>query len=270
MPLVYLDCNGAPIEEGSALFKTLEALDRLPHPVEVQTSQKAPRPRKPKNRGLTRQILDTRRQPKKVRIDTASYLPRTHSERPSNRRGRPPVQYGNRIPFLLHLIREVERVSELALDREIDRAEQAEAAAQLTALANQLLNPITTTSLIRIMPVEPVDRAFNRLDLDDEPTPTDGILPDWLDDIISGALVWNDSISNNTHKLSPFWMRRIVTQLTAISTADVVRLTGLSKRGAQMYVSNATTACELALMHASHLYQLKQGSDQPVATPKAA
>jgi hypothetical protein len=266
MPLVYLDCNGAPIEEGSALLKTLDALDRLPHPVEVQTSQKAPRPRKPKSRGLARQILDTRRQPKKVRIDTASYLPRTHSERPSNRRGRPPVQYGNRIPFLLHLIREVGRGSELALDREID---SAEAAAQLTALANQLLNPITTISLIQIVPVEPVGRALNRLDLDDEPTPTDGILPDWLDDIISGALVWSDGKST-AHKLSPFWMRRIVTQLTTISTADVVRLTGLSKRAAQMYVSNATTACELALMHASNLYPLKQVSAQPVATPQVA
>lgn len=183
---MYLDCNGAPIVEGSPLFNTLEALGRLPAP--------AARLRKPRSRPLVRKLLDARRLPQSVRIDTTTYQPAGYTEGKRGR-GKPPVQYLNRLPFFLHLLQRIE------------------------------------------------PDLFNTISL----------IPDWLDDIIAGSLVWGEGKST-AHKLSPFWMKRIVTELPVITSAGVVQLTGLSRRAAQMYVSNATAACELALMHAAKLY----------------
>jgi hypothetical protein len=86
------------------------------------------------------------------------------------------------------------------------------------------------------------------------------ILPDWLENIISGALTWRDSKDDNTHKLSPFRMRAIMTMLPVISTDAVMALPSDSRRGkrrgksigkrtAQYYVKAAVVACSLAAMH---------------------
>ncbi|MGY3856598.1 hypothetical protein [Aeromonas intestinalis] len=70
-------------------------------------------------------------------------------------------------------------------------------------------------------------------------------LPVWLDDIISGALVWNDA-KGTAHKLSPFWMRKVI-MLPVISTAIVMELTGLQKSTASRYVANGILACKFIL-----------------------
>lgn len=78
------------------------------------------------------------------------------------------------------------------------------------------------------------------------------ILPDWLEDIISGALTWRDSAGDNTHKLSPHRMRFIMTTFPQISTAAVMAMPShkpIGKRAAQYYVKAAMVACGLASMH---------------------
>lgn len=88
------------------------------------------------------------------------------------------------------------------------------------------------------------DRMIDGLLVEDDAPEVDG-LPVWLDDIISGALVWNDSKST-AHKLSPFWMRKVI-MLPVISTASIMELTGLKKRAATYYMKNGILACRFIL-----------------------
>lgn len=86
------------------------------------------------------------------------------------------------------------------------------------------------------------------------------ILPDWLEDIISGALTWRDGAGDNTHKLSPTRMRIIMTALPQISTKVVMAIPnykrkgkrrgmGIGERAAQYYVKAAVLACDQAVQH---------------------
>ncbi|HCH52693.1 MAG TPA: hypothetical protein DE109_04105 [Aeromonas sp.] len=86
------------------------------------------------------------------------------------------------------------------------------------------------------------------------------VLPDWLEDIISGALTWRESECDNTHKLSPYIMRATMTMLPTISTKAVMAIPtvkrkgkrrgkGISERAARYYVQAAVVACDLAVMH---------------------
>lgn len=87
--------------------------------------------------------------------------------------------------------------------------------------------------------------AGDRVSMQDDDTPEVSGLPLWLDDIISGALVWDDA-KGTAHKLSPFWMRKVV-MLPVISTATIMELTGLSKQSASRYMTNGILACKFIL-----------------------
>lgn len=82
-------------------------------------------------------------------------------------------------------------------------------------------------------------------------------LPVWLDDLISGAMVWSDAAKDNTHKLSPFWMRQVI-MLPVISTTIIMELTGLSRQSANRYMVNGILVCKLILreLHKQEMAEL--------------
>lgn len=103
---------------------------------------------------------------------------------------------------------------------------------------------------------------------EDDDAPEVSGLPVWLDDIISGALVWNDAAKDNTHKLSPFWMRKVI-MLPVISTSCIMELTGLSKQSASRYMTNSILACKLILreLHKQDMVELGETEDSNGNSP---
>ncbi|MEZ6954294.1 MULTISPECIES: hypothetical protein [unclassified Aeromonas] len=109
-----------------------------------------------------------------------------------------------------------------------------------------------------------LDRAAMQ---EDDDAPEVSGLPVWLDDIISGALVWDDAKST-AHKLSPFWMRKVV-MLPVISTACIMELTGLNKQSASRYMTNGILACKLILreLHKQEMAELGEIEDSNGNSP---
>ena len=73
-------------------------------------------------------------------------------------------------------------------------------------------------------------------------------IPDWANDIITGSLVWKNTLKDNTHMISFYTMLKVLARLDTLSTKAVEELSGLCRRSATNYVQNGTLASKFLAM----------------------